>query len=1650
MAFSFFSLGPDGTGWQVVADLIHGHAESGALFEGLDFESSPLLVGAYEFFDTEQVGTLSMKDVGLGISRLSSRDDDSAYQFMFILTDADCNGSLSSGEVVGFCRSFTEIYTHLAKFAAETEEAQLLASGFVSPGELRKRKYDLDEAARNTEITIAEDSHRMFHVFDMNKDGRIDAAEFMAHKTSMPRTTYSTLLMLLDSLLRNDMHHFRLRPQVDVEDLALHDLGLPQRTEAHLKAAIYKHGNAHGDVTRQVFPALLMELIAPYFFAAESRGHAEGCLRQWVTSGALYKDIDCTGTFFDRIFNYVDNEEVGLLSMYSFGAAAQRIAFSSAEEKYAFMYALTCRDRNQTHVGQADLSDFLGACGTVMAQLAYNVSMLERPWLLQIGVDPATLQSHSEALKLDVEMASSTAKYESRICFEKLASEGSLGKAGTTHAGLLSQQDWLSGTYSLPRFYDAVPKIIGAALEGSAVKSVMRPSFAVADCVVPGLSGLGFTDPEAQDLLALFHPFATDGYVETVDQFADLLIQSFAMNLLPEDGIVHGMERMELWCREGSLKAGIDPKASLFARAYAFFDVDEDEMLTLFEYGAGLAKVRSSPKAAQAFVFYLTDIDNDGAITMGEMRALYEEVVCTLSALSCNLAGLQQEFLTKATGVWPEEIRAFIADKLREEELAEEKAAVEVSQLFPHIDSDSDNQITFDEFTVAADNKRLPDMYDTLLDLLLAVVQPMREDLRARYKTKEDRTRMTQHADEVGPAMKLLGFKDGQILHLVKLFDLYSSDGVLTQDDFMNFLLHGWACAFTAAETKESSYFHIESWVQSGRLNRGIEMFSRNSLFKRTFLFFANGKEEVTIDDIVAGYKKMDLRSHNIHKWSEDSTGFLDFAFFLTDFDTVKKKEKADDEPKDDEEEGDEEAYTSDNLLQDENIQDFVTLFITAFTRLGLNVLACEQDELIKQGVKLSSVHLHASRLLQLQYNLTDYVHAVTKEIFRNLDSDLSGIIGLDEWRVGNLNLPRAYNKLRIMMSVMANPNIEGFRPCFSNSDSASSTSDFSDPLWTCFFTQAQLEKLMIERVVEARGEDSADPLDDECLCTWENFKGCPAVWVPTSVVLQQGPPSSGRSTQSLWDEYTARTKFHQLRSLAGDQAARRAERRFLAAKMDPNLAVNAASLLQAAAAHLFENEFGPKLEGKRKATAWVSPGSIQMAGRDCDYQGGKVTAFGINRCVGLVCLPREDTGVRIFAAETPKALHSPLVSTHKGTREAKMLGMIPNAAYWKSSKGELNIPDGWDRPIIAVSNHMVKKFLHKNLKGADICIASNIPEGSSCHSAEAIAVAATLAFAEVNGLRDHEMFTQGVPLAEFVAQSLAEYDKTRGYFWYDDQDAFGLCNAGAMASGGAHFTGEICEYDHGTKYHDSETRRAPLPEGYSLVVAACGNEGKGTDTANMSRAMARAAHVAWCSGARRQEERNLAEAHEMGLTSSTMAKAVRYHFRGGGQDRDPIPGQNPLTSHPIQNKMGVQGKIFTSEELVDRVLDFGAEQQASQDMLDAFLNLGIDQGSGEERAIYEVAAGCLDRCKVTLEKDGCPEIIFLIQEAKKHGAIAAGPAGHGAVWALLKSGSLKDDMAFEAAWRHAHTSKFDVPCDMFATVPTCGGMECQRGNYFD
>ena len=144
-----------------------------------------------------------------------------------------------------------------------------------------------------------------------------------------------------------------------------------------------------------------------------------------------------------------------------------------------------------------------------------------------------------------------------------------------------------------------------------------------------------------------------------------------------------------------------------------------------------------------------------------------------------------------------------------------------------------------------------------------------------------------------------------------------------------------------------------------------------------------------------------------------------------------------------------------------------------------------------------------------------------------------------------------------------------------------------------------------------------------------------------------------------------------------------------------------------------------------------------------------------------------------------------------------------------------------------------------------------------------------------------------------------------------------------------------------------------------------------------------------------------------------------------------------------------IPGEQYTEHQLVERVLDFAAEQLAADDIVDAVKNLGVHPGSGEEYALNELAKGCTKRTAKEMHTE-CPEVLYLVQKAKEFGAVAAAPAGYGAAWAIIKVGRRADALAFEAAWRHAHSAEYDAPCDMFISTPTGPCMQYERGNYFD
>ena len=83
------------------------------------------------------------------------------------------------------------------------------------------------------------------------------------------------------------------------------------------------------------------------------------------------------------------------------------------------------------------------------------------------------------------------------------------------------------------------------------------------------------------------------------------------MHCLPEEGLDHGIAHIDMWLRDGDLSATVDKAATLFSRVYSYVDVDEDDMLTLYEYGAALQRIRSKPQSAAEFLFFITDTNND-------------------------------------------------------------------------------------------------------------------------------------------------------------------------------------------------------------------------------------------------------------------------------------------------------------------------------------------------------------------------------------------------------------------------------------------------------------------------------------------------------------------------------------------------------------------------------------------------------------------------------------------------------------------------------------------------------------------------------------------------------------------------------------------------------------------------------------------------------------------------------------------------------------------------------------------------------------------------------------------------------------------------------------------------------------------------------
>lgn len=394
---------------------------------------------------------------------------------------------------------------------------------------------------------------------------------------------------------------------------------------------------------------------------------------------------------------------------------------------------------------------------------------------------------------------------------------------------------------------------------------------------------------------------------------------------------------------------------------------------------------------------------------------------------------------------------------------------------------------------------------------------------------------------------------------------------------------------------------------------------------------------------------------------------------------------------------------------------------------------------------------------------------------------------------------------------------------------------------------------------------------------------------------------------------------------------------------------------------------------------AWV-PGRIELLGKHTDYAGGRSLLCAAERGICVAAAARGDSVLRVYDAISGDVVQLEL-------DEDASLGTAP-------------LPGGWSTYIHAVAARVVRNF-GAPLRGAEIVIASDLPQAAGMSSSSALVVAIFLALARVNELQSRPAYKCSIngceQLAEYLGtiengQSFGELDGERGVGTFggsEDHTAILCARAGALM-----------QYAFCPVHLE---RSVPFPKGHVLVVATSGVAAEKTRAA-------------------RDRYNRL----------STMVREIldRWQSKTGERHRS------------------LAAAIDSSPDAVDRIRQMlHADAPVSLARFEHFLlesNTLIPAAADAlAQADLENLGTIVDRSQQAAEEllgNQIPETSFLARSARELGAVAASAFGAGfggSVWALVPEA---DAHGFGERWRETYSSRFSVAARKAEVLVTRAG----------
>jgi galactokinase len=405
-----------------------------------------------------------------------------------------------------------------------------------------------------------------------------------------------------------------------------------------------------------------------------------------------------------------------------------------------------------------------------------------------------------------------------------------------------------------------------------------------------------------------------------------------------------------------------------------------------------------------------------------------------------------------------------------------------------------------------------------------------------------------------------------------------------------------------------------------------------------------------------------------------------------------------------------------------------------------------------------------------------------------------------------------------------------------------------------------------------------------------------------------------------------------------------------------------------------------PDVGGHIVFRAWV-PGRIEFLGKHTDYAGGRSLLCAAERGICVVAVPRKDDRLRVIDAITGEMLNERM--------SEQALLQAPLA------------PGHWSTYVRTVARRLVRNF-GAPLTGADIALASDLPQAAGMSSSSALIVAIFLALSRVNDIESRDAYRRAIQNCAQVAEYLGTIENGQSF-----GELTGELGVGTFGGSEDH-TAILCA-SAGTLMQYSFCpvrleRSVPFPAGHVLVVATSGV-------------------VAEKTGAVRDRYNRLSKMTAEILKRWALGTGVKYPTLAAAIDARPGAGdqiRRMLAEAAADDAIArFDHFVLESNELVPAAADALADGDLKR------LGRIVDQS---QQAAEQLLGNQI------------PETSFLAREARELGAIAASAFGAGfggSVWALVPE---PDAIAFGARWVDAYAAHFPAAATRSEVLVTRAG----------